>query len=138
MDVACFFAKSILCDDPSPLACNSCITCLRVDDRNYPDFYVYDGSKATIKKVMRLSSGIISGSLVEEGKMVRGAEVKVLRNGEEVGHGKIGGLKRFKDDVKEVEKGFECGILVEGFKAVAEGDIIECIKHENVTRRIKM
>ena len=50
MDVACFFAKSILCDDPSPLACNSCITCLRVDDRNYPDFYVYDGSKATIKK----------------------------------------------------------------------------------------
>ena len=50
MDVACFFAKSILCDDPSPLACNSCITCLRVDDRNYPDFFVFDGSKTTIKK----------------------------------------------------------------------------------------
>lgn len=103
-----------------------------------PDVIEVSLGKATIKKVMRLSSGIISGSLVEEGKMVRGAEVKVLRNGEEVGHGKIGGLKRFKDDVKEVEKGFECGILVEGFKAVAEGDIIECIKHENVTRRIKM
>ena len=50
MDVACFFAKSILCDDPSPLACNSCITCLRVDDRNYPDFFVFDGGKTTIKK----------------------------------------------------------------------------------------
>ena len=50
LDVATFFAKSILCDDPSPLACNSCITCLRVDDGNYPDFFAFDGSKATIKK----------------------------------------------------------------------------------------
>ena len=50
LDVATFFAKSILCDDPSPMACNSCITCLRVDDGNYPDFFVFDGSKATIKK----------------------------------------------------------------------------------------
>ena len=50
LDIAKFFAKSILCDDPSPLACNSCITCLRVDDDNYPDFFVFDGSKFTIKK----------------------------------------------------------------------------------------
>ncbi len=50
LDIAKFFAKSILCDDPSPLACNSCITCLRVDDDNYPDFFVFDGSKSTIKK----------------------------------------------------------------------------------------
>ena len=50
LDVAQFFAKSILCDDPSPLACNSCITCLRVDDGNYPDYFVFDGSKSTIKK----------------------------------------------------------------------------------------
>ena len=50
IDVATFFAKSILCDDPSPMACNSCITCLRVDDGNYPDFFVFDGGKSTIKK----------------------------------------------------------------------------------------
>ena len=50
LDIAKFFAKSILCDDPAPLACNSCITCLRVDDDNYPDFIVFDGSKSTIKK----------------------------------------------------------------------------------------
>lgn len=49
-EVAKFLAKSILCDDPSPLACNSCITCLRVDDENYPDFIVIDGEKSTIKK----------------------------------------------------------------------------------------
>ena len=50
LEIAKFFVKSILCDDPSPLACNSCITCLRVDDDNYPDFFIFDGSKSTIKK----------------------------------------------------------------------------------------
>ena len=93
---------------------------------------------ATIKKVMKLSSGLISGSLVDSGTMVRNYEVRIKRGGEEVGRGKIGGLKRFKDDVKEVEKGYECGILIEGFKGVQEGDQIECFKKETVTRRIKM
>ena len=49
-EIAKHLAKSILCDDPSPLACNSCITCLRVDDDNYPDLFIFDGSKATIGK----------------------------------------------------------------------------------------
>ncbi len=93
---------------------------------------------ATIKKVMKLSSGLISGSLVDSGTMVRNYEVRIKRAGAEVGRGKIGGLKRFKDDVKEVEKGYECGILIEGFKGVQEGDQIECFKKETVTRRIKM
>ena len=93
---------------------------------------------ATIKKVMKLSSGLISGSLVDSGTIIRGYEVRVKRNGQEIGHGKIGGLKRFKDDVKEVEKGYECGILIEGFKGVAEGDVIECFRKDNVTRRIKV
>jgi len=50
LETAKYLAKSILCDSPSPLACNNCITCLRVDDDNYPDFFVFDGSKETIKK----------------------------------------------------------------------------------------
>lgn len=50
LDVAKFLAKSILCDNPEPLACNNCITCLRIDDNNYPDFIVLDGSKKSIKK----------------------------------------------------------------------------------------
>lgn len=93
---------------------------------------------ATIKKVMKLSSGLISGSLVDSGKMVRGYEVRIKRGAEEIGRGRIEGLKRFKDDVKEVEKGYECGILVAGFKGVAEGDIIECFRKDHITRRIKM
>lgn len=50
LDVAKFFAKSILCDEPDPLACNSCITCLRIDDDNYSDLVIIDGSKNRIKK----------------------------------------------------------------------------------------
>ena len=50
LETAKYLAKSILCDSPSPLACNNCITCLRIDDKNYPDFFVFDGSKETIKK----------------------------------------------------------------------------------------
>ena len=50
IETAKFLAKSLICDDPSPFACNNCITCLRVDDDNYPDFIVFDGSKESIKK----------------------------------------------------------------------------------------
>ncbi len=50
LETAKFFAKSILCTDPSPLACDSCITCIRIDDDNYPDFIVIDGAKGSIKK----------------------------------------------------------------------------------------
>ena len=50
LEIAKHLAKSILCDDPSPLACNTCITCLRVDDDNYPDLFLFDGSKSTIGK----------------------------------------------------------------------------------------
>ena len=50
LEVAKYLAKSILCDNPDPLACNNCITCLRIDDNNYPDFIVLDGSKNVIKK----------------------------------------------------------------------------------------
>ena len=49
-EIAHYLAKSILCDDPSPLACNSCITCLRVEDENYPDFMVFNGEGGSIKK----------------------------------------------------------------------------------------
>lgn len=50
LEIAKFLAKSILCDNPCPLACDSCITCLRVDDNNYPDYFLFDGSKKTIDK----------------------------------------------------------------------------------------
>lgn len=102
-----------------------------------PEIVEVSTGKATIKQVFRLSSGIIAGSLVNEGKITRGSKCKVHRDGEIVFNGRVSGLKRFKDDVKEVDKNIECGILVDGFKQIKDGDIVECYKEEQHTRRIE-
>ncbi len=91
---------------------------------------------ATVRQTFDLSSGFVAGSYIEEGKVVRGYEVRVLRGGEQIYKGKISGLKRFKDDVKEVEKGYECGISIDGFRQIKPGDAIECIQKKTITRRI--
>ncbi|MCS7242426.1 translation initiation factor IF-2 [Candidatus Caldatribacterium sp.] len=70
--------------------------------------------------------GIVAGCYVLEGKVDRGAFVRVLRKGEVLGEKiRIASLKRFKDDVKEVAQGYECGIALEGFESFVEGDILE-------------
>ena len=69
--------------------------------------------------------GTIAGCYVMEGKVTRGATAKVVRKGETVFSGKIASLKRFKDDVKEVTAGYECGISLEGFNDMEEGDRVE-------------
>ncbi|MGC8728809.1 MAG: hypothetical protein ACP5SD_06020, partial [Elusimicrobiales bacterium] len=69
-------------------------------------------------------------------KVARNSMVKIIRNGEVVGEGKISGLKKVKEDVKEMEKGHECGILIEGFKNFQEGDIIAAYVKEERIRRI--
>ena len=72
LEVAKYLAKTILCDSPDPLACNNCITCLRVDDNNYPDFIVLDGSKKTIKKeeVGRIETQFEKTAFESKGKMI--------------------------------------------------------------------
>jgi translation initiation factor IF-2 len=69
--------------------------------------------------------GTIAGCYAVEGKVTRGATAKIVRKGEIVFSGKLASLKRFKDDVKEVTAGYECGISLEGFNNMAEGDRIE-------------
>lgn len=101
-----------------------------------PDIVEERVGLATVRKIYDLSSGFVAGSYIEEGKVVRGYEVKVLRGNEQVFKGKITGLKRFKDDVKEVEKGYECGISIEGFRQTKVGDVLECIQKKTITRRI--
>lgn len=82
--------------------------------------------KAQVRAMFRVPRvGTIAGCYVLEGKIVRGAGVKVLREGEVVFEGGIESLKRFKDDVREVQSGYECGIGLEGFEDFAEGDVIE-------------
>jgi translation initiation factor IF-2 len=74
--------------------------------------------------------GTIAGVAVLDGLMRRGAQVRILREGKQVGAGKVTSLKRFKDDVREVEKGFECGVGVEGFTDFKNGDLIEAFEIE--------
>ena len=71
-EVAKYLAKSILCDDPSPLACNNCITCLRVESENYPDIITLDGSKSTIGKddVLNIESRFEKTAFEEKGIMI--------------------------------------------------------------------
>ncbi len=78
--------------------------------------------------------GTIGGGYVLEGKVLRNAEVRLVRDGIVIYEGKISSLKRFKDDAKEVAAGYECGIGLENYNDLKEGDIIEAFKMEEVKR----
>jgi len=95
---------------------------------------------ATGKRVAIIGAGpagvFATLELVREGKLVRNQVVRVMRGAEAAGTAKISGLKRFKEDVKEVEKGLECGILLDGFKDFRAGDVVEAITKEERIRRL--
>jgi translation initiation factor IF-2 len=74
--------------------------------------------------------GTIAGVAVVDGVIRRSAQVRIIREGKPVGAGKVASLKRFKDDVREVEKGFECGVGIEGFNEFKAGDLIEAFEIE--------
>ncbi len=89
--------------------------------------------QAEIRQVFRASKlGNIAGCHVIEGKITRNALVRLIRDGVVVHEGKLASLKRFKDDVREVSSGFECGILLEGYNDIAEGDLIEAYTMQQV------
>ncbi len=93
---------------------------------------------AEVRQVFKLSkAGTIAGCYVKKGKIVRSAKGKLLRNGQEVWVGDIASLKRFKDDVREVAEGYECGIALKNFSQLMVGDIIECYQEERILRRLK-
>src|SRR5213083_697262 len=88
-----------------------------------------------VRQLFRVSRlGTIAGSYVTEGNVRRGAQVRVVRDGTVIHETSISQLKRFKDDVREVAEGFECGILLEGFNDVKEGDILEIFETRQVER----
>ena len=90
---------------------------------------------AEVRKVFGIRRvGTIAGCYVTDGTLVRNGLVRVLRNGELVVDGKISSLKRFKDDAKQVTQGYECGVGVEGFDDLQEGDVIQAYVLEEVKR----
>ena len=93
--------------------------------------------KAEVRQVFKLTkSGIVAGCMITEGMFRRSARARVRRGTELVYEGKVVGLKRFKDDVRELNEGFECGISLDNFDTIKEGDVIEAYELEEVRTRL--
>ncbi|MCH4072821.1 translation initiation factor IF-2 [Pseudoramibacter sp.] len=102
-----------------------------------PDYVEKVTGEAEVRNTFRIPGGIIvAGAYVTEGKVSRTDEVRIVRDGIVVYEGKIGSLRRFKDDVKAVQQGYECGIGIEKYNDIKEGDIIETFINEAVKREL--
>lgn len=92
---------------------------------------------AEVREVFKIPKiGTVAGCKVVEGKILRGAKAHVIREGVVIYTSTIASLKRFKDDVKEVTEGFECGLTIEGFQDIKVGDLIECFEEVQVKRSL--
>jgi translation initiation factor IF-2 len=102
-----------------------------------PNFVEKTVGKAEVRQVFTIPKvGAIAGSFVQDGKIVRNGKARVMRDAAEVWHGNIKALRRFKDDVREVASGYECGISLDGFNDFQERDIIECFEMEQVAAQL--
>ncbi|MBQ2019911.1 MAG: hypothetical protein II210_03585, partial [Rikenellaceae bacterium] len=79
--------------------------------------------------------GTIAGCIVREGKLTRNTSIRVIRDGIVIYTGRLGSLKRYKDDVKEVTNGMECGLNIESFNDIRVGDIVEGYEQVEVKRK---
>ena len=101
-----------------------------------PEFEEKIIGQAEVRQTFKVSKvGTIAGSYVTEGKITRDSGVRLIRDGIVIFEGEIDALKRFKDDVKEVAQGYECGITIKNFNDVKEGDIIEAYVMEEIERK---
>jgi len=92
---------------------------------------------AQVRDLFQISRiGTIAGCLVEAGNIMRSVQVRVVRDGVTIYEGRLSSLKRFKDDVREVQSGFECGIGVENFNDIKVGDVIEAYELVETARTL--
>ena len=90
---------------------------------------------AEVRQIFKASGvGTIAGSYVKDGKFIRGCKIRITRDSEQIYEGALASLKRFKDDVKEVNTGYECGLVFEKFNDVKEGDYVEAYDMVEVSR----
>ncbi len=100
-----------------------------------PEFKEVILGKIEVRETFKVSNvGTIAGSYVTEGKVTRSAKLRLVRDGIVIHEGEIGSLRRFKDDVREVAQGYECGISIDKFNDIKVGDIIEAYTMEEVKR----
>jgi translation initiation factor IF-2 len=90
-----------------------------------------------IREVFKITKvGTVAGCMVLDGKVNRNTKIRLIRDGIVIYSGHLGSLKRFKDDVKEVSSGYECGLNIDGFNDIKVGDIIEGYTEKEVSRKI--
>jgi translation initiation factor IF-2 len=94
--------------------------------------------QAEVKELFRASRvGTIAGCAVTDGKITRIAQVRLVREGTVVWTGRIGSLRRFKDNVQEVEEGLECGVVLDGYQDVKVGDVLELFETKQVEQTLE-
>ncbi len=92
--------------------------------------------KAEVRQIFKVKGIAVAGCHVTEGKITRTGKVRLVRDAVVVWDGKIGSLKRFKDDAREVLEGFDCGISLEGYNDLKEKDVFECYEVEEVKQTL--
>lgn len=101
-----------------------------------PDYKEVILGTAEVRETYKISNvGTIAGCYVLKGKLQRNAETRVIRDGIVIFESALSSLKRFKDDAKEVNAGYECGLTIEKFNDIKEGDIVECFMMEAIKRK---
>ena len=93
--------------------------------------------RAEVRQVIPTPKVIVAGSYVTEGKITNSAQLRLIRDGIVIHEGQIASLRRFKDDVREVAEGYECGISIESYRDVKEGDIIEAFTEEEIEQTLE-
>jgi translation initiation factor IF-2 len=102
-----------------------------------PTYREQTQGRVDVRQIFNIAGvGTIAGCYVTEGKIARGNLIRLLRDQVVVHEGKLASLKRFKDDVREVSSGYECGLSIEGYQDLKQGDVIEAFERIPVLRRI--
>ncbi len=103
-----------------------------------PDRFHQEVGKAEVRDIIKISRiGEVAGCAVISGKMIKNTQINILRDGNKIFSGYLSSLKRFKNDVKEVTEGYECGITIDGFDDIKIDDIIECFVEKAVKRKLE-
>ena len=103
-----------------------------------PEFKEEITGNAEIRETFKISKvGTIAGCMVTDGKIIRNSGIRIIREGVVVHTGSLVSLKRFKDDVKEVTKGYDCGLQVKGFNDIKEGDVVEGYQEVAIKKKLK-
>ena len=90
-----------------------------------------------VREIFKISRiGTIAGCMVKEGKITRNAKVRIIRDSIVIYTGTLGSLKRFKDDVREVQAGYDCGLNIDGYNDIKVGDMVEAYKIVEVKRTL--